>query len=289
MPDRKSSLEEGGGDRSTASRDARVFLPHADSGQLKSLYRSKTRAKLPIPLKAFVLAGGAGTRLSPLTSYVPKGMIPIAGKPFIDYVISYLANHGIRNIIMLLSDEDSEVYRNHLDDGSKYGVNIGYSISPRTGTANALKEASGHIDSTFLVYYGDILTSLDLTGMIQFHREKKATCTVALSTGVRIDYGVGRVDKDGRIEYFEEKPVIKEYPVSIGVCLCEPSVVKYCSSGSDIAANVIPTLVAKGERVYGYLTPEPHHDIGSFKQLDEVKKILKTQSKNQTKNASKQD
>ena len=145
-------------------------------------------------MKAFVLAGGAGTRLSPLTSYVPKGMIPIAGKPFIDYVITYLAGHGIRNIIMLLSDEDSEVYRNHLDDGSKYGV-----------------------------------------------------------------------------------------------CLCEPAVLKYCSSGSDIAANVIPTLVAKGERVYGYLTPEPHHDIGSFKQLDEVKKILKTQAKTQSKNSSKQD
>ncbi|HEV2119320.1 MAG TPA: nucleotidyltransferase family protein [Candidatus Bathyarchaeia archaeon] len=245
--------------------------------------------KCRMQMKAFVLAGGAGTRLSPLTSYVPKGMIPIAGRPFIDYVISYLAGHGIRNIIMLLSDEDSEVYRNHLDDGSKYGVNIGYSISPRTGTANALKEASSHIDSTFLVYYGDVLTNLDLTDMIRFHKEKKATCTVALSTGVRIDYGVGRVDKDGRIEYFEEKPVIKEYPVSIGVCLCEPAVLKYCTTGSDIAANVIPALVAKGEQVYGYLTQEPHHDIGSFKQLDEVKKILKTHGKTQTKDTLRKD
>ncbi len=238
-------------------------------------------------MKAFVLAGGAGTRLSPLTSYVPKGMIPIAGKPFIDYVISYLASHGIRNIIMLLSDEDSEVYRNHLDDGSKFGVNIGYSISPRTGTANALREASSQIDTTFLLYYGDVLTNLDLTDMIRFHKEKKAICTVALSTGVRIDYGVGRVDKDGRIEYFEEKPVLKEYPVAIGVSVCEPAFLKYCLSGSDIAANVIPTLVAKGERVYGYLTSEPHHDIGSFKQLDEVKNILKTQAKNMTKNTTK--
>ncbi|OLD10787.1 MAG: hypothetical protein AUI93_06450 [Crenarchaeota archaeon 13_1_40CM_3_52_10] len=254
---------------------------------MKCLYHSKTsRETATLTLKAFVLAGGAGTRLSPLTSYVPKGMIPIAGKPFIDYVISYLASHGIRNIIMLLSDEDSEVYRNHLDDGSKYGVNIGYSISPRTGTANALREASSHIDTTFVVYYGDILTSLDLSDMIRFHKEKKAVCTVALSTGVRIDYGVGRVDEDGRIKYFEEKPVLKEYPVAIGVSVCEPAFLKYCSTGSDIAANVIPALVAKGERVYGYLTPEPHHDIGSFKQLDEVKKILKTHGKTQTKNQS---
>jgi len=244
------------------------------------------RRKCKSSMKAFVLAGGAGTRLTPLTSYVPKGMIPISGKPFIDYVISYLASHGIRNIIMLLSDEDSEVYRNHLDDGSKYGVNIGYSISARAGTASALKEASGLVDSTFIVYYGDVLTSLDLTNMIRFHKEKKAICTVALSTGVRIDYGVGRVDKDNRIVYFEEKPVLKEYPVAIGVSICEPTFLKYLSSGPDIAANVIPALVAKGEPVYGYLTPEPHHDIGSFKQLDEVKKILKTHGKTQTKNTS---
>src|SRR5947209_20096545 len=74
-----------------------------------------------ILMKAFVLAGGAGTRLSPLTSYVPKGMIPIAGKPFIDYVINYLAGHGLRHIIMLLSDADSQAYRNHLDDGATTG------------------------------------------------------------------------------------------------------------------------------------------------------------------------
>lgn len=240
-------------------------------------------------MKAFILAGGAGTRLSPLTTYIPKGMIPIQGKPFIDYVVSYLAGHGIRNIIMLLSDEDSEVYRNHLDDGSKFGVNIGYSISPRAGTANALRDASNHIDSTFLVYYGDVLTTLDLTDMIRFHKEKKATCTVALSTGVRIDYGVGRIDKEGRIEYFEEKPVLKEYPVSIGVCLCEPEVLKYATSGSDIAANVIPALVAKGERVYGYLTPETHYDIGSFKQLDEVKKVLRNLGKSQARAAPRQN
>src|SRR5215472_10257856 len=125
-------------------------------------------------------------------------MIPIAGKPFIDYVISYLANHGIRSIIMLLSDEDSEVYRNHLDDGSKLGVSIGYSISPRKGTASALKDAAGLVDGPFVVYYGDVLTNLDLSGMMKYHHDKKSICTVALSTGVRIDYGVGRVDDEGK-------------------------------------------------------------------------------------------
>lgn len=229
-------------------------------------------------MKAFVLAGGAGTRLSPLTSYVPKGMIPIGGKPFIDYVVSYLSKHGIRNIIMLLSEEDSEVFRNHLEDGSKYGVNLGYSISPRTGTAGALKEAASLVDGTFVVYYGDVLTSLDLTGMIRYHKEKESMCTIALSTGVKIDYGVGRVNEDGRIQYFAEKPVLAEYPVSIGVYVCEPKFLTYLSGGTDLAKDILPLLVAKNEKFYGFITKEPHHDIGSFKQLDEAKHILKPQT-----------
>ncbi len=229
-------------------------------------------------MKAFVLAGGAGTRLSPLTSYVPKGMIPIGGKPFIDYVVSYLSKHGIRNIIMLLSEEDSEVFRNHLEDGSKYGVNLGYSISPRTGTAGALKEAASLVDGTFVVYYGDVLTSLDLTGMIRYHKLKESVCTIALSTGVKIDYGVGRVNEDGRIQYFAEKPVLAEYPVSIGVYVCEPKFLTYLSGGTDLAKDILPLLVAKNEKFYGFITKEPHHDIGSFKQLDEAKHILKPQT-----------
>ncbi|HYY90573.1 MAG TPA: nucleotidyltransferase family protein [Candidatus Dormibacteraeota bacterium] len=228
-------------------------------------------------MKAFVLAGGAGTRLSPLTSYVPKGMIPIAGRPFIDYVVSYLSKHGIRNIMMLLSDADSEVFRNHLEDGSKFGVSIGYSISPRLGTSAALKEAAEHVDGTFVVYYGDVLTDMDLSEMIRFHKSRGALCTVALSTSVRIEYGVGKVDNDGRINYFAEKPVLPDYPVSIGVYVCEPEFVRYLSLGKDLAADVLPQLLAKGAGFYGYVTKEPHHDIGSFKQLDEAKAVVKPQ------------
>ncbi len=229
-------------------------------------------------MKAFVLAGGAGTRLSPLTNYIPKGMIPVAGKPFIDYVISYLAQHGVRSVVMLLSDEDSEIFRNHLEDGAKFGVSVGYSISPRKGTAAALKDAASLVDGPFIVYYGDVFTTLDLSGMIQFHREKKAVVTVALSTGVRIDYGVGRVDGEGKIQYFEEKPILTDYPVSIGVYLCEPKVLDYCSTGSDFAGDVLPVLLRKGEPVYGYITKDPHHDIGSFKQLNEARELLKSRN-----------
>ncbi len=227
-------------------------------------------------MRAFVLAGGAGTRLSPLTTFIPKGMIPIRGRPFIDYVIGYLSHHGIQDIVMLLSNEDFEVYRNHLEEGDKFGVRIKYDISPRSGTTAALKHASSMVNGTFLIYYGDVLTNLDISEMIRYHRAKASLCTIALSTGVRIDYGVGKLDSNGRIRYFEEKPILADYPVSIGVYLCEPRVLSYCSAGPDIASDVLPALVKKGEKVYGFITREPHHDIGSFKELGQASQIVKS-------------
>src|SRR2546428_2735552 len=104
--------------------------------------------------------------------------------------------------------------------------------------------------------------------MVRFHEEKGALCTLALSRGVRLDYGVGKLDGEGRLQHFEEKPILSEYPVSIGIYACQPRFLSYCRVGSDLAADILPHLISKGERVYGYVTDQPHHDIGSFKQLN---------------------
>jgi len=206
-------------------------------------------------------------------------MIPVAGRPFIDHVIDYLQGHNIRDVVLLLSADDAEVFKNHLGDGSKLGVKVQYSVSPRAGTSAALLAASEFVDGSFIVYYGDVMADLDLTAMLRFHEDKGALCTLALSRGVRLDYGVGRLDGEGRLQYFEEKPILSEYPVSIGIYACQPKFLSCCTVVSDLAANVMPNLVSKGERVYGYVTDQPHHDIGSFKQLNEAKEFLATKKK----------
>src|SRR6059036_794200 len=114
-------------------------------------------------------------------------MIPVAGRPFVDHVILYLHSHNIRDIVLLLSADDAEVFKNHLGDGSKLGVKVQYSISPRAGTAAALQAASDLVDGSFIIYYGDVMADLDLTGMLRFHEEKGALCTLALRRGVRLD------------------------------------------------------------------------------------------------------
>lgn len=227
-------------------------------------------------MKAAILAGGAGTRLYPLTAYVPKALIPVGNRHVIEYIIEYLRRNEIQDIIMLVSNSEIDLLKNHLQDGHRFGVRIEYSTAERLGTAGALHVAEDLLDETFIVYYGDVLTNLDLREMVKRHVAKQATCTLAMSTSVPIDYGVARVDKDDRVTYFEEKPVLKEYPVSMGVNVFEREVLSYCKPNTDIAQQVIPNLLKDGKAIYAYLTDKRHYDIGTFKSLEEVRQLAES-------------
>ena len=225
-------------------------------------------------MKAAVLAGGAGTRLFPLTTYVPKALLPLGSRYVIEYIIDYLKQHGITEIVMLISQHENSLLRNHLGDGARYGVKIEYSVAERIGTGGALGEAAELLGDRFVVYYGDVLTDMDLSDMIRFHEDRKAICTIAMSTTVPIDYGVARVGEDGRVTYFEEKPIIKEYPVSMGILVCEKEILPECKPNTDISQQVIPELVRQRKTVFAYLTQKRHYDIGTFKSLEEVRSLV---------------
>jgi mannose-1-phosphate guanylyltransferase/phosphomannomutase len=225
-------------------------------------------------LRAAVLAGGAGTRLYPLTTYVPKALLPIGSRYVIEYIIEYLKQHGIQEIVMLISQNEYSLLKNHLGDGARYGMKLEYSVAERIGTAGALGQARDLLGDRFVVYYGDVLSDMDLSEMIRFHEDRRAVCTIAMSTSVPIEYGVARVGIDGRVTYFEEKPVIKEYPVSMGILVCEKKILSYCKPNTDISQQVIPELLHQREAVFAYLTQKRHYDIGTFKSLEEVRALV---------------
>ena len=229
-------------------------------------------------MKAAILAGGAGTRLYPLTAYVPKALIPVGKRYVIEYIIEYLRRHETKDIIMLVSNNEIDLLKNHLQDGSRFGVRIEYSTAERVGTAGAIHVAEDMLNDNFIVYYGDVLTNMDLSEMIRLHMAKQATCTLAMSTSVPIEYGVARVSEDGRVTYFEEKPVLKEYPVSMGINIFEQEVLSYCKPNTDIAQHVIPNLLRDGKAVYAYMTDKRHYDIGTFKSLEEVRQLAEDNS-----------
>lgn len=227
-----------------------------------------------IVVKAAILAGGAGTRLYPITAYVPKTLLPLGNRYVIEYVIEYLKRYGITELVMLVSESEFELTRNQLGDGARYGISVEYSVAERIGTAGALGAAQNLLGDRFVVYYGDVLTDLDLSEMIAFHTEKRSVCTIAMSTSVPIDYGVARVGEDGRVTYFEEKPILKEYPISMGIHILEKEALAYCQPKTDLAHDIIPRLMKDGKSVYAYLTEKRHYDIGTFKILEEVRALL---------------
>lgn len=131
-------------------------------------------------MKAMILAAGLGTRLRPLTNTVPKVMLPVGSKPLLEYHLDLLKKYGIREIAINLHYLPDAI-KNHLGDGSKFGVNITYLFEPELlGTASAVKELGWFFDETFLVIYGDNLVEVDFSKLIKFHELRGGLATIAV-------------------------------------------------------------------------------------------------------------
>ncbi len=230
-------------------------------------------------VEGVILAGGKGLRLRPLTYYFQKCMIPVGSsqKPLLEYVIRLMRYHGIKDILVLVGYKREQII-NYFGDGSRFGVNIKYVIDRPgyEGTAGCLLNAyeQGLIGKkeSLLVYYGDILSNINLRDLIKFHEEKKATATLAMALGYKIRVGTAKLDEDGRVLSFIEKPEL-ERPVSIGVLVLE--VVEELrglkrKGEIDLMSDLIPKLIELGYPVYGYLTRDFWYDVGSTERYEKL-------------------
>src|SRR5213595_1928290 len=132
-------------------------------------------------MKGLILAGGKGTRLRPLTINTPKPIVPVANSPFLLYQVDLMRSAGIKEIILSLSYQPRKI-EDLLKDGADYGVWIRYAVegSP-LGTGGAFKNAEEHINSTSVVFNGDVLTDIDLAAAIAHHRQNRAVATIVLT------------------------------------------------------------------------------------------------------------
>src|SRR5204862_7769402 len=132
-------------------------------------------------MKGLILAGGKGTRLRPLTINTPKPVVPVANSPFLLYQIDLMRSASIQEIILSLSYQPRKI-EDLLKDGSDYGVWIRYAVEGTPlGTGGAFKHAEEHIDSSTIVFNGDVLTDIDLAAVVAHHRESKAVATIVLT------------------------------------------------------------------------------------------------------------
>jgi len=233
-------------------------------------------------VRGVVLCGGPGKRLRPITYYFQKAMIPVGKKqkPLLEYIVRLLKFYGIRNLAFLV-DYKAEQIINYFDSGSRFGVNITYVYDDPAlkGTAgsivNAYRKKAISTEETILVYYGDILTNMNLRDFLDFHKKNNAAVTVALSSGFTVRVGVAELDNNGRIQRFYEKPKI-ERPVSMAIAALEGEVLKEMNSLAekeaplDFMGDVIPHLIKSGGNVYGYLTDAFWYDVGSTESYEKL-------------------
>lgn len=219
-------------------------------------------------MKAVILVGGQGTRLRPLTVNVPKPMVPLANKPFVSFVIERLRDHGIEEVIFSMGYLPDGI-RSYFGDGSSFGLKLTYVVEDSPlGTAGAVKNVEEHIgDGSFLVLNGDILTDLDLGQLTGFHREKGASCTIAL-TPVEdpTAYGLVRTDSEGKVTGFLEKPSWEQIDTNLinaGTYVLDSEVLEMIPAGVEhsFERGVFPRLVDKG--LFGYQNSSYWLDIGT--------------------------
>ena len=220
-------------------------------------------------MKAVIMAGGFGTRIQPLTSSVPKPMIPLANRPIMLHIVELLKKHGITEMVMLLYHQP-DVIKNFFRDGSDFGIKVEY-VTPLQdmGTAGAVKCAEKLLTERFLVISGDLLTDFNLKKIIDFHVERKAMATITL-TSVKdpLQFGVVITDKEKRITQFLEKPgwgeVISD-TINTGIYVLEPEIFGYIPEGEnfDFSQDLFPILLNNRDPLYGFAVKGYWRDIGN--------------------------
>jgi mannose-1-phosphate guanylyltransferase len=217
-------------------------------------------------MKAVVLVGGEGTRLRPLTETIPKPLIPLVDRPFLDHVLDHLARHGIREVLL------SSPYLEDSFESFLAGRGITWIGEPAplgTGGAAANAMVAGALEDTFLVLNGDILTDLDLTALVAYHRESGAVATITLTP---LDdarpYGLVALDEQGRVREFREKP---EGPapvpglINAGTYVLEPSALSEVQAGLPVSIEreTFPELIASAAPVFGFVSGSYWMDLGT--------------------------
>lgn len=220
-------------------------------------------------IKAFILAGGKGARLRPLTLHTPKPIVPLANIPFLFFQIDHIKRAKITEIILSLSYQPRKI-EDLFGDGLNYGVTMRYTHEdlPR-GTAGALRAAGHLIDDTTVVLNGDVLTDADLCSVIQYHRDRSADATIVMTRVMNpTGYGLVEAGPDGRVLRFTEKPPEDEIigdTINAGIYILEPSVLERIPNHDprSFERDVFPQLLQDGARFYAYLTRGYWQDIGS--------------------------
>ena len=227
-------------------------------------------------MQAVVLAGGFGKRLAPLTSELPKPLLPVGGKPILVRQIEWLRGFGIRDVVLAVGYLRHKIFE-ALGDGRRFGVRIFYSVEEEPlGTGGAIKNAEPFItDDVFVVLNGDILTNLDLNKLIE--ALGNADGAIAL-VPLRSPYGIVEFDANGYVTHFREKPALEGFYINAGVYALRRKVLSELPDRGNIEETLFPRL-AQQRRLRAVVYKDVFwRSVDSLKDLEEVDRFFGSNS-----------
>lgn len=235
-------------------------------------------------MKAVILCAGLGERLRPLTNDIPKPMVPIAGKPVLEYLIMLCKKHNITEIAINTSYLPEKI-KEYFGDGSKFGVKLVYSFEPTLlGASGALNNFRDFLkDEPFFVIYGDAVTNIALNELMKYHKEKKGIATLSLRKKPvsKKPGSLVFLNQNSEVIRLVEKPsdeIFKElcktfYLSNSGIYVLDPSIFDFIPSGfSDFMKDIFPTVLEKGRSIFGFMMDDFYfREIGKMEKYELAK------------------
>jgi len=220
-------------------------------------------------LKAVILAGGRGSRLRPITDYLPKPLIPIRNIPILEWQIGYLSRFDIREIILCVGYK-TDTIRNWLED-KEYGADITLSTEESPlGTGGAIKNASDSLDveDSFVVLNGDVITNIDVRRLIN-------TRNSIASIPLRTDFGILETSTDGIITEFREKGSIPEMWMNAGIYHLGRETLDDLPTRGNIETTLFPVYAGKGRlKIVRFEKDLIWQSVDSFKDVERCSALL---------------
>ena len=214
-------------------------------------------------MKAVILAGGKGTRLAPYTNILPKPLMPIGDMPILEVLLRQMKIAGVDEIVITVGHL-AGLLESFFKDGSQWEIKIRYSFEESPlGTAGPLALVH-NLEDTFIVSNGDVLTTLNLQELIDFHKQQGGIATIAMhKRQVKINLGVIECNGGHEIMGYDEKPIIN-YMVSMGIYVFEPAVLNYIPENQYLDfPDLVMKMLAAGEKICGYEFDGYWQDLGN--------------------------
>jgi len=236
--------------------------------------------------QAIISAGGFGTRLRPTTDTMPKPMIPILGKPMLEWHVEQFKKFGVTEFFFTLCYLP-EVVMNYFGDGSKFGVKMNYFVEKEPlGSAGGIKKFESQLDPLFYYIYGDTFSLMDYGKMAEAYAQKKDPIGMQRmkKTDDYADADVAELDATGRFVKIHNEPHTEQYPNAYrmrGAFILDKKVLDYIPDGVpfELGKQLLPKLVDAGENFYSYECDDYSKGIDTVEKWKEVEEYLKKAGK----------